>query len=222
MELAEKSSLPSGVILDLEIWRGYWEAGHAFVTISCIYLASSSPRRRELLLQLQVSHIPIEVEIDETPMSGEAAEGFVTRMALEKARTAVSSLPQRDLPVLAADTDVVLDGEILGKPHDEEDEVRLLSRLSGRSHKVFSAVALIWKEEKVLLSESVVWFRHLDEREIRAYWRTGEPVGKAGGYGIQGAGAVFIERIEGSYSGVVGLPLFETAGLLREVGLSLL
>lgn len=192
------------------------------MTASLVYLASRSPRRRELLNQIRVPHALIDVEIDETPLAGELAEAFVMRMALEKARAAVRGLPRADLPVLAADTDVVVDGRILGKPLDEEDAVRMLGCLSGRSHRVLSAVALIWKGERARMSESLVCFRPLDEAEIRAYWRTGEPAGKAGGYGIQGLAATFVERLEGSYSGVMGLPLFETAELLREAGLPLL
>lgn len=192
------------------------------MTAPLIYLASRSPRRRELLNQIRVPHVLIDVAIDETPLPNEAADDFVIRMALEKARAATQSLHHADLPVLAADTDVVLDGQILGKPSGEGDALRMLSRLAGRSHRVLSAVALVWKGERVRMSESLVRFRALDESEIRAYWRTGEPAGKAGGYGIQGMAAAFIEHLEGSYSGVMGLPLFETAELLRESGLPLL
>ena len=192
------------------------------MTAPLIYLASRSPRRRELLNQIRVPHALIDVEIDETPLVGEPAEAFVMRMALEKVRAAMRGLPRADLPVLAADTDVVVDGRILGKPLDQEDAVRMLGCLSGRSHRVLSAVALIWRGERTRMSESLVCFRPLDEAEIRAYWHTGEPAGKAGGYGIQGLAAAFVERLEGSYSGVMGLPLFETAELLREAGLPLL
>ena len=187
-----------------------------------IYLASRSPRRRELLHQIKVPHVLLDVEIDETPLPRESADDFVLRMALEKARAGAASLANIDLPVLAADTDVVVDGEILGKPGNEQDAIKMLRRLSGRSHRVLSAVALVWRGERALLSESKVRFRRLDDVEMRAYWRSGEPVDKAGAYGIQGLGAVFIEHLEGSYSGVMGLPLFETAELLRVSGLPLL
>ncbi|MBU0499986.1 MAG: septum formation inhibitor Maf [Gammaproteobacteria bacterium] len=192
------------------------------MTAPLIYLASGSPRRRALLNQIRIPHALVDVLIDETPLPSESAEGFVIRMALEKARAAADKLPHRDLPVLAADTDVVLEGQILGKPADEADALQMLRRLGGRSHRVLSAVALIWKGERVRISESRVRFRPLDEAEIQAYWRTGEPADKAGAYGIQGMAAAFIEHLEGSYSGVMGLPLFETAELLREAGLPLL
>ena len=185
-----------------------------------IYLASRSPRRRELLNQIGVPHVLVDVEIDETPHPNEPADDFVMRMALEKARAGAASLAHIDLPVLAADTDVVIDEQILGKPTDEQDAVDMLLRLSGRAHRVLSAVALVWKgEEQSLLCESRVHFRKLNEADIRAYWRSGEPADKAGAYGIQGLGATFVEYLEGSYSGVMGLPLFETATLLHNAGL---
>jgi len=174
------------------------------------------------LHQIKVPHVLLDVEIDETPLPRESADDFVLRMALEKARAGAASLANIDLPVLAADTDVVVDGEILGKPGNEQDAIKMLRRLSGRSHRVLSAVALVWRGEQALLSESKVRFRRLDDVKMRAYWRSGEPVDKAGAYGIQGLGAVFIEHLEGSYSGVMGLPLFETAELLRVSGLPLL
>ncbi len=144
------------------------------------------------------------------------------RMAVEKARAGAESLARLDLPVLGADTDVVIDDEILGKPVNEDDAVEMLGRLSGRTHRVLSAVALAWKREQVYLSETKVRFRQLRDEEIRTYWHSGEPADKAGGYGIQGIAATFIEHIDGSYSGVMGLPLFETAELLRNAGIAVI
>ncbi|MEO5343412.1 MAG: Maf family nucleotide pyrophosphatase [Gammaproteobacteria bacterium SHHR-1] len=181
-----------------------------------LYLASASPRRAELLRQIGVSFQPYPAHIDETPRLSESATDFVLRMAQEKAQAAQARLRDPQARVLGADTDVILDGEILGKPADQAQAAAMLRRLSGRSHEVLSGVALAdakgldWR-----LSRSRVWFRALSEAEITAYWASGEPLGKAGGYAIQGLGAVFIERLEGSYSGVMGLPLFETAQLLR-------
>ena len=186
-----------------------------------IYLASRSPRRGELLDQIRLPHALLDVDIDETPWPDETASDFVIRMAMGKAQAGRQLLTRADLPVLAADTDVVVDGEIMGKPRDEADAVIMLSRLSGRSHQVLSAVALSWKDSlSWRLSESRVWFRKLSGQDIHAYWQSGEPADKAGGYGIQGIGAVFIERLEGSYSGVMGLPLFETAELLAANGIA--
>ncbi len=182
-----------------------------------IYLASQSPRRRALLWQLGMAHEVILIDVDETPHSGESPELYVTRMALEKARAGRESLSVVDRPVLGADTAVVIDGEILGKPRDEKDARRMLRRLAGRTHLVISAVALVnATAEESRLSVSHVTFRDISDEEAHAYWQSGEPVDKAGGYGIQGCAAMFIERLEGSYSGVMGLPLFETAALLRD------
>ncbi|MCF6323005.1 MAG: Maf-like protein [Gammaproteobacteria bacterium] len=187
-----------------------------------IYLVSQSPRRRELLYQIGVEHEVLVADIDETPSVGEVAELYVTRMALEKARAGRASLSVIDKPLLAADTSVVVDDEILGKPLDEADACAMLQRLAGRTHRVISAVALVDEAIEVSrLSVSHVAFRDINDEEIRAYWRSGEPADKAGGYGIQGAGACFIERLEGSYSGVMGLPLFETAALMRDFGIQL-
>jgi len=187
-----------------------------------IYLVSQSPRRRELLLQIGVEHEVLVADIDETPHIGEAAELYVTRMALEKARAGRESLAVLDKPLLGADTSVVVDGVILGKPRDEVDAREMLHRLAGRRHQVVSAVALVGDQaEESRLSVSHVTFRDISDEEARAYWRSGEPADKAGGYGIQGLGALFIERLEGSYSGVMGLPLFETAALVRDFGVQL-
>jgi septum formation protein len=192
------------------------------MTNTLIYLVSQSPRRRELLLQIGIEHEVISADTDETPHIGEAAELYVTRMALEKARAGRARLPVIDKPLLGADTSVVVDGVILGKPRDEVDAREMLRALAGRAHRVISAVALVDDvTEASRLSVSHVTFRNISDVEARAYWRSGEPADKAGGYGIQGLGALFIERLEGSYSGVMGLPLFETAALMRDFGIQL-
>jgi septum formation protein len=187
-----------------------------------IYLASASPRRRELLEQIGVRYRLLQVDVPEVPQPGEVPEMYVLRVALEKARAGRAALTADDnMPVLGADTEVVIDGEVLGKPAGREDALAMLARLSGREHQVMSAVALIGTdgEEQSRLSVSSVRFRIVSRAEAEAYWQSGEPRDKAGGYAIQGLGALFIERLEGSYSGVMGLPLFETAELLEWVGI---
>jgi septum formation protein len=181
-----------------------------------IYLASASPRRSALLTQIGVAHRVAPVAVDESVGEGEAPEQYVTRLAALKADTLWDRLPEgQRLPVLGSDTTVVVDQTILGKPADEDDCVRMLGLLSGRTHQVHTAVAIRSAAgSEVRLSVSDVSFRPLTETEIRAYWRTGEPADKAGGYAIQGRGAIFIKHIAGSYSGIMGLPLFETAELL--------
>jgi len=180
-------------------------------------LASVSPRRRELLTQIGVPHVVSAAHIDETVLPGESAADYVVRMARGKALAVRARDPS--LPVLAADTTVVIDDEICGKPGNEAEGVAMLERLSGRSHQVLTAVALAAHGALGFrLSASEVRFRTLSREECIAYWRTGEPRDKAGGYAIQGRAAVFVEHLSGSYSGVVGLPLFETAELLRAVG----
>lgn len=187
--------------------------------IAPILLASLSPRRRELLTQLGVSFEAVPVFVDETPMPGEPAEAYVQRVASAKS-TAGLEASGGLRPVLAADTEVVLDGKVLGKPRDLDHAISLLMRLSGRTHRVLSAVSLRQGSNHwTASSESRVSLRTLDRREIAAYWSTGEPHDKAGGYAIQGRGALFISHLEGSYSGVMGLPLFETAQLLTHVGI---
>lgn len=185
-----------------------------------LLLASASPRRHELLQQIGVRFAPVAHEVDETPRSGEVATDYVQRMAREKARCAASrTVPGR--VVLGADTAVVLDGQILGKPRDRADAVKTLLALAGRSHQVCSAVALCdGGRTETRLSLTEVMFRPLSRGEAEAYWETGEPADKAGSYGIQGVGALFVTRIEGSYSAVVGLPLHETAQLLDEFGIA--
>ena len=182
-------------------------------------LASASPRRRELLDQLGVPHGLAVPNIDEAVLPGEPAVDYVVRMARAKAR--IVHPHGAGLPVLAADTIVLLEERICGKPTDAEDGIALLLELSGRSHEVFTAVALAAAGEVYQrLSRSEVRFRHLSLTEAIAYWNTGEPRDKAGGYAVQGHGAVFVEHLSGSYSGVMGLPLFETAELLAGAGVS--
>lgn len=189
-----------------------------------IYLASGSPRRRELLTQIGVIHEPLAVTVDEMPMINEDPAAYVTRLALAKARTGWDALGIRaPRPVLGADTAVVIDGKILGKPRNREDGLEMLAALSGRGHRVLSAVAVVaGSREAVRMQESRVWFRELSPAECRAYWDTGEPADKAGGYAIQGRGAIFIRNLQGSYSGVMGLPLFETSELLKSFTIRIL
>jgi len=188
-----------------------------------IYLASQSPRRRELLTQIGVDYSVLQVELDESRLPGEAAAVYVERLARAKAAAGWAlvesgGLPPR--PVLGADTAVVLDDAILGKPADVDAARAMLARLSGRSHWVFTGVGLCGEQGAcAAVSRTEVWFRPLAAAEIDAYWATGEAGDKAGGYGIQGRAALFVERIAGSYSGVVGLPLFESAALLRRYGI---
>ncbi len=183
-----------------------------------ICLASASPRRRDLLWQIGVPHTATAASVDEDALPGESAQDYVERLAVEKAMT-VRSRGER-LPVLAADTAVVLEGAVYGKPVDRADALAMLSRLSGRVHQVLTAVALATERSvEVRVSATSVRFRDLTLAEREAYWQTGEPRDKAGGYAIQGFGGVFVESLCGSYSGVVGLPLAETAQLLRTAGI---
>jgi len=188
-----------------------------------VYLASASPRRRELLRQIGVSYRLLRVEVDETPLPEETPRDYAVRLALRKARTGCTALGRRKpAPVLGADTAVAVDGFILGKPRDRDEGLAMLALLSGREHQVFSAVALATPErDAVKIQESRVWFRDLAPAERAAYWDSGEPRDKAGGYAIQGRAAAFVAELHGSYSGVMGLPLFETAELLRAFGIHL-
>ena len=183
-------------------------------------LASASPRRRQLLDLIGVPHVVTPADLDETPQAGERADRYVMRLAREKA-DAVWKL-QRDLPVLGADTTVVIDEHILGKPESEADALDMLGKLSGRTHMVHTGIALRAPDgrEFMGISSTSVQFAHLSEAQIRAYWAAGEPQGKAGAYAIQGLGAVFVSGISGSYTGVMGLPLYETAEMLRAAGVS--
>lgn len=214
-----------------------------------LYLASRSPRRFELLAQLGIRARVVAAETDETPQAGEAPQAYVVRIASAKARAGwagLSSAPKQ--PLLAADTAVVVDDQILGKPADAEDALRMLALLSGRSHLVITAVTLLsavtgsgstpepegglapppavvpgaGPSATGALVRTEVRMRCITPGEAAAYWATGEPADKAGAYAIQGRGAVFVASIRGSYSNVVGLPLFETAALLREHGIDTL
>lgn len=181
-----------------------------------IALASSSPRRRELLAQLGVNYELVKADIDETPLPAESAILYVQRLALAKARAGQARL-NKDLPVLGADTVVVADDTILGKPADFTEFRRTMQLLSGRSHQVMTAIALVDAQRQLTaLVCTEVTFRQLSAAEITAYWASGEPQDKAGGYGIQGLAGRFVKRINGSYSAVVGLPLCETEQLLQQ------
>ena len=200
------------------------------MTAAALYLASRSPRRQALLQQLGV---PFELlllreaagrapDVVEEARDGEPPRHYVERIARTKAGVGWERLQKRKLkplPVLGADTEVVLDDTVFGKPADAKDAAAMLARLAGRTHEVVTGVALRYEDEVAFaLSVSQVTFSHPSPAEIHAYVATGEPLDKAGGYAIQGRAAAFIERIEGSYSGIVGLPLFETARLLRDLG----
>lgn len=187
-----------------------------------LFLASASPRRRELLAQIAVPCVTQIASIDENPLPAETAAAYVERLAREKARAGLLALGGRDdAVVLGADTAVVLDGRILGKPADFAESRVMLQALSGRSHQVLTAVALVGDgREAARVVSSEVSFRTIGEAEIEAYWASGEPCDKAGSYGIQGLAAVFVSQLRGSYSAVVGLPLCETAELLGEFGIA--
>jgi septum formation protein len=184
-----------------------------------IYLASASPRRSELLRQIDVAHEVRPVHVDESPQAGESPALYALRLAEEKARALWQRLAPADRrPVLAADTTVALGDEILGKPLDRADALRMLGRLSGREHEVHTAVAVVHAGGAgSRVSTSTVAFRELSAEEIDWYWHTGEPADKAGAYAVQGHAAIFIRHLRGSYSGVMGLPLYETWELLAPV-----
>lgn len=194
-----------------------------------IYLASQSPRRRELLDQIKINYQTITVTVDETPLVHESPQDYVYRLALAKARYGYLTLSTTTVPVLGADTIIVCDNQILGKPKSKADAEKMLQTLAGRSHQVMTAVAVVTQNpdqaNKLLeikqLNTSTVYFRSLNSAEIAAYVATGEPLDKAGSYAIQGLASIFIERIEGSYSGVMGLPLYETAQILAKIGITL-
>ncbi len=185
--------------------------------MSSIILASASPRRSELLRQIGVTFSVQPADVDETPLPNETAERYVERLARDKALAVAASSP--GAMVLGSDTSVVLDGVILGKPADQEEAVATLMRLSDASHQVMTAVALAQGEQcecRVVVTE--VQFRKLSQAEVVAYVASGEPMDKAGSYGIQGLGGIFVSGLRGSYSAVVGLPLQETAALLADAG----
>lgn len=184
-----------------------------------LILASGSPRRHELLTQIGLKFKVVTVDIDETRRSHEPAEAYARRLARHKAQAGLI-LTGNSLPVLGADTIVLVENEILGKPANENEALSMLETLSGRSHYVLTAVSVVAQgRETACLSVSRVRFRSTTLAERKAYWESGEPADKAGAYAIQGKAAVFIECLEGSYSGVMGLPLFETAKLLSGVGI---
>ena len=191
-----------------------------------IYLASRSPRRAELLAQIGVGFIVMPSDIDETPLLNELAEAYVLRLAAEKAQACYDVLIDQSAkihPVLAADTTVSIDGQILGKPQDDDDAFQMLSRMSGRCHKVHTGIAVATQQGvQMAISTTKVEMATLSDETILAYIATGEPRDKAGAYGIQGLAGMLIKRIEGSYSGVMGLPIFETAQLLGLAGISIL
>jgi len=182
------------------------------------YLASKSPRRHELLKQLDVDFEIIDVDVDETWDKKEIAREYVTRLALGKARSGNEKINNDNVIVLGADTAVVLDDIILGKADNLNEATHMLRSLSGRTHHVYSAIALInSNEEKTDISISRISFKSLTDDEIEKYCETEEPLGKAGAYAIQGNAAKFIERLDGSYSGVMGLPLYETWQLIKKL-----
>ncbi len=185
-----------------------------------IYLASGSPRRRELLDQIAVSYKVIRQAVAEDIKPGESPQDYVQRLALEKARAGWMALAEDERrPVLGADTAVVIDDQILGKPRDRDQGLAMLAQLSGRCHEVYSAVAIVAQTEAVTINCSRVCFATLDSAMREAYWDSGECHDKAGAYGIQGRAAMFISKLDGSYSGVMGLPLFETTKLLKQFGI---
>ena len=199
-----------------------------------VYLASKSARRQELLRQLGVDFTPLLMreaagrrrDVVETPRNDEPPLDYIKRIARTKAAVGWHQMGRRGLapkPVLAADTEVVLDGTVFGKPKDAADAVEMLRRLSGTTHDVSTGVAIRWNTQIMLaVSSSRVTFRALDNDEIDRYVATGEPFDKAGAYAIQGRGATFVSHLDGSYSGVMGLPLFETAEMLTKIGFQVL
>lgn len=181
-----------------------------------LYLASSSPRRKDLLKQIGVEFKILNIDVDESISFEETSVAYVERMAILKARTGKSKLSLNGVVVLGADTSVIIDGEILGKPKDRCHGLSMLSLLSGRSHEVLTSLAMVRGDDvQIRTSSTQVMFRCIDSDERERYWETGEPVDKAGAYAIQGRGAAFVKSIKGSYSGVVGLPLLETVELLN-------
>ncbi len=185
-----------------------------------LYLASQSPRRRELLTQVGLSFAVLAVDTDETRHSDEPPLDYVERVARNKVEAGLA-LRQSQVPVLAADTTVVCEGELYGKPVDQSDATRMLTHLAGRRHEVLTAVAVADGERlQTLVQTSQVTMAKLSPAAVEAYWQTGEPQDKAGGYGIQGVGAAFVAHLEGSFSGVMGLPLYNTLCLLDQFGVS--
>jgi len=189
--------------------------------MNTLYLASGSPRRRELLTQIGVPFTVVSAAIDETPFANESAVAYVERLACGKAMAGFAALGQASaVCVLGADTAVIVDGLILGKPVDQADALAMLMALAGRDHEVLTAIALTDGQRcETLCVSSLVRFRAISVEEATAYWRSGEPQDKAGGYAIQGLGSIFVTGLNGSYSAVVGLPVCETAQLLAQFGI---
>jgi len=188
-----------------------------------IYLASASPRRQQILRQMGVSFKVIPQLVEEKKQCHELPDALVTRLALEKAEDGLKGQINQKIPVLGSDTIVVLDGKILGKPENRDQSINMLLNLSGRTHQVMTAVALAdERETKKIISISDVTFSNIDRKTCENYWFSNEPLDKAGSYGIQGQAALFIKNISGSYSGVMGLPIYETGCLLKQFGINLL
>lgn len=185
-----------------------------------LHLASTSPRRREILASLGLEFDVVPVDVDETPLDGESPANMALRLSVAKAEAAEMGAGGI---ALGSDTVVVVDDRPLGKPRDRDDGLRMLQSLSGRAHRVLTGVAVSdGRQTLTALSATDVYFREIGRDEALAYWQSGEPRDKAGAYAIQGLGAAFVERIEGSYTGVVGLPVFETIELLRAAGIDVL
>ena len=203
-----------------------------------LYVASQSPRRRTLIEQLGISYAPLDIEIDEQARQGETPQEYVMRMAIEKARKGRLTADDQRVPVLGADTCIVFNHQIIGKIENREAGIALLKQLSSHRHTVLTGIALVGPEiesdtdsgekhsekngpekELVRLNKSTVTFRAISDEECDRYWDSGEPLGKAGGYAIQGMAAAFIKKLEGSYSGVMGLPLCELTELMQEFGI---
>jgi len=194
------------------------------MAMPALILASASPRRQQLLEQLGLQFSVASQDIDESMRAGESPRDFVLRMAIEKAEAALQRLDAADETVIiAADTIVVCGDQLLGKPTDEQDAQRMLLQLSDREHRVLSAVTVATvSDSRSIVSETSVCLRAISAQEAKRYWLTGEPADKAGGYGIQGYAAIFVKKLNGSYSGVMGLPLYESAQLLKEFGIECL
>ena len=187
-----------------------------------IHLASSSPRRHEILTAMGLRFTAAGVDIDETRYEGEPVADMVVRLAIAKAAAARENLDQ-SLPIIGADTAVVIGDQVLGKPGSQDEAVQMLASLSGRSHTVLTGVALDYAGVvRTTTSLTEVRFREISPDEAQSYWQSGEPLDKAGAYAVQGVAGIFVEELSGSYSGVVGLPVFETAALLADAGLEVL
>ncbi|GBU10021.1 septum formation inhibitor [Gammaproteobacteria bacterium] len=186
-----------------------------------LFLGSSSPRRKTLLAQLGLDFRIHASSINERILNGEKPMSYVKRMAAWKALTAFKEINEADALIISADTSVIIDNRILGKPLDFEDFLQTMKILAGRTHQVYTAVCITdGKNKEDVVSISDVSFKELELSEIKAYWDCGEPLDKAGGYGIQGLGSLFISQITGSYSGIMGLPLYETAAMLKKFGIN--